>query len=31
MVVAGAGGASAVSLPYTDQLLGVQVSAVHFG
>jgi aromatic ring-opening dioxygenase catalytic subunit (LigB family) len=31
LVVAGAGGASAVSLPYTERLLGVQVSAVHFG
>jgi len=27
----GCGGASAVSLPYTERLLGVQVSAVHFG
>lgn len=31
MVIAGAGGGDAVSLPYADQLLGVRVSSVHFG
>jgi hypothetical protein len=31
MVVAGAGGDDAVSLPYTERLFGLPVSAVHFG
>jgi aromatic ring-opening dioxygenase catalytic subunit (LigB family) len=31
MVVAGAAGDDRVSFPYRDQLLGVRVSAVHFG